>query len=256
MNNVNIYLNKGRLHSGLQYSYIRLQSITYVLLQILVSAIIFSIFGFSLGRMKKFVKFFNPISKFWRNFSLHNTLIIVPTYGKYSEDALKKGIGALDAASNIQSCIKKISNNRVKIIEERFAEEQLVDNNIILIGGSITNKITDKMLKYFPFAFDGHTLIKSDSNTTLAPDYPLEDYGLLIMSRNPKNKSRFMAILAGCYGYGTSIIADSLCNPKKIKKIIKILKLNEIDENFITVLKADIQDDHYGPFSIIHTEAL
>ena len=232
---------------------IKISVINVYVFEIIIN-LLFFIMGLIVGRLKKVFKFFNPASKFLSEFS-EETIIVVPNYNGYEEESLRKGYGDYNAASSIQSAIKKFNNN-AKIIDERFAEPKLAEN-IILVGGPITNQLTREILKFFPYNFEGHSIVKTDGTIRIEPSKnSKEDCGMLIMANNPKNKNKKIVIAAGCYGYGTLIVSEAISDPNYAKIIKKFLKNNNIKGDFMIILRGKIENNKVKDIKIIYGEKI
>jgi len=110
-------------------------------------------------------------------------------------------------------------------------------NNLILIGGPITNKITDKVNKKMPVYFDKDKKWAIRSSIT-KKIYPSDECGLVVKIKNPFDSSKFMLIVAGKRHTGTraAILAliknfDEIClgNKKNSNIMAKVVEGRDED---------------------------
>jgi hypothetical protein len=86
-------------------------------------------------------------------------------------------------------------------------------NNLIIIGGPIVNKVTDKVNQKLSIRFENGNIKSTVSNET----YPQDECGLIVKTKNPFNKDKKILVVAGKRFSGTrAAIIAFLKNFKKI----------------------------------------
>ena len=225
----------------------------------IIAAILFFILGFAGSKLWRVIKISRPIAEFWRYFTTTPTVIIVPTIPeKYKEESLEDGMSDLKAGSKIDGVLSKI-NEKIFMQEVKFATDKLINHNIILIGGPITNAITKEVMtkKIISYTFSDHTIQhrqkglrfipKSNANGQL-----LEDYGMIIRVHNYINPNKYILIIAGCYGYGTMIATEAITDPKILRKILR----SKISDECVIIVKSKMIDSGYEKPKIVLIEEL
>lgn len=169
------------------------QDWTFQLATNLLSAMIFFFLGFVSKNFLYIVRKKNPVHNFWDKCLKSSINIIIPSLSKnYDEFSLHTGHSDLKASAVTSSLLSSFHNNReeIKIIEARCVSNRL-DENIVLIGGPITNEITREIMSKFeiPFSFEGHVLNDNYNNKKYVPklenDKILEDYAYILKTNNP-----------------------------------------------------------------------
>ena len=178
----------------------------------LLSALIFFLLGVVSKSIFDTIRKKNPVRSFWGECLKSSVNIIVPSGPEnYDEFSFHTGYSDLTAAAEIKALLTSHHKKpkEIRILEVKHDGNRLKEN-LVLIGGPVTNEITMRIFQDIavPFSFMGHTLIdnlnskeykpKSDTNGQV-----LEDYGLVLRNVNPYNKQKEIIIIAGCYGHGT-----------------------------------------------------
>lgn len=146
-----------------------------------------------------------------------NALIIVGSPDPHGPDKARSrdGYYAIDLALFLGTFLNYVPNFNVKLDTEIRLED--LKNNLILIGGPIVNKITEKINLKIPIRFDkkAHWNITSliSGNT-----YPSDESGLIVKTKNPFNKEKEILLVAGKRYSGTR--AAIIAFLKGFKKII------------------------------------
>lgn len=103
----------------------------------------------------------------------------------------------------------------VKDVEVVYVDEPLLDrkNNLILLGGPDSNKLTEEALGFMlpPAGVQlldpgpGRPMEVRDLESGGEPyvAQPDRDYGIIVRTSNPFNPDRGVVIIAGAYGYGS-----------------------------------------------------
>jgi len=204
------------------------QDWTFPLATNLISAMIFFFLGILSKNFLDIVRKKNPVHYFWNEGLKSSINIIIPSLSKnYDEFSLHTGHSDLKAFAITSSLLSSFHNNadEIKMIEARYVLDRL-DENIVLIGGPITNEITGEIMSNFkiPFSFEGHVLIDNYNNKKYEPKLDengkiLEDYAFILKTKNPYNNKNTLIIIAGCYGYGTYSGAKALTDYDILRKI-------------------------------------
>ncbi len=175
----------------------------------------------------------NPIRNFWSGCLASPVNIIVPSVRlDYIAPSHRAGYSSLNAAAKVESLLSLFTNvpENIRVLESKYAAERL-EENIVLIGGPITNELTRRMMQDFdfPFSFRKRTLIDRYQNKEYAPKLAkdgsvLEDFALVLKITNPYNDRRSLVIIAGCFGYGTYSASLAVTNPKSLRIINQKVK--------------------------------
>ena len=162
---------------------------------------------------KKYYDFLNP---FIVDGKL-DALIIVGSPDPHGPELARSrdGYYGMDLALFLGTFLNYAPEFKVKLDTE--TRENDLQNNLILIGVPVVNKVTEQINERLPIKFfkEHGWNIKSFSGNT----YPEETNGIIIKMRNPFNKDRWIIVIAGRRHYGTraAIIAflknfDEICN--------------------------------------------
>lgn len=178
----------------------------------LVAAVIFFILGIISKTIFDIVRKKNPVRNFWGECLTSPVNIIIPSVPEdYDEFSFHTGYSDMKASAKVSSLLSTFSNvsEGVKILEAKYAYDRL-DENVVLIGGPITNEIIRRIIQDFdiPFSFTNHTLIDNYHNKKYEPKLGedknvLEDYAFILKIMNPFNNKKILVIIVGCWGYGS-----------------------------------------------------
>lgn len=182
-------------------------------------------------------KFFSP---FIENGRLNAKIIIGAPYphGKY-EGTARHGIGLMDLGIFLGSLIKE-NNNLNYLLDIDVLEHELSNSNLILIGNSKINSVTQRFNSYLPIYFDERkefAIVSKLTKQTYNDDYD----AVILKYNNPLNKDKNILLLAGKRSVGlvSAVIA--------IKKYIsEISKGNIKDKNLIAKVVSGMDRDADG----------
>lgn len=106
----------------------------------------------------------------------------------------------------------------------------LADKTLVLLGGPTANKITaiiwSKIATSQPFMLDDATHTISSGTRKYEPKkdkdgYWIEDYGLVMRTKDPRRAEHRLMIIMGCHGFGTFAAASMLTDRAFAKEIVK-----------------------------------
>jgi len=154
---------------------------------------------------------------FIENGKLNSTIIVGSPDPHGPERARSRdGYYGMDLALFLGSHLNYIPSSNVKLDTEYRTED--LKNNLILIGGPIVNRVTEKFNQKLPIKFDGTSLHSTLSDKT----YHSEETGIIVKAKNPFNKNKYILLVAGIRYSGTraAILSflkhfDKLCIPNK-----------------------------------------
>src|SRR3989338_1965909 len=112
----------------------------------------------------------------------------------------RDGYFGMDLALFIGTFLNSISESKVKLDTETH-EKDLEKNNLILIGGPIVNKITEKVNKSLPIFFDESK--KGFYSQLTKKSYIDESIGVISRCTNPYNNEKEILVVAGIRNWGT-----------------------------------------------------
>ncbi|MHA2289198.1 MAG: ArsR/SmtB family transcription factor [Promethearchaeota archaeon] len=136
--------------------------------------------------------------------------------------------------TNLVSTSRHPSPNLVVTDLNYLSEKSNIKNNLILIGGHITNELTAKYNKTLKEKFN----VFFTENKIVAGELEFSDpnQALIAIFRNPIDKEKWILILAGVRSLGTRSTIYSIVNDHT-----EILS----DENeFVVILKGDLTEDN------------
>ncbi len=135
--------------------------------------------------------------------------------------------------TNLANTSQSPSSNLVVTDLNYLSEKSDKHNNLILIGGHITNELTAKYNKTLKEKFN----VFFTENKIVAGELEFSDpnQALIAIFRNPIDKEKWVLILAGVRSLGTKSAIYSIVNDN-----IEILS----EENeFVVILKGDLNED-------------
>jgi len=134
--------------------------------------------------------------------------------------------------------------------EERMAEsgynfnELFMNRNLHSAGGPVPCKTTAEIMRVFPLRFDLshpnyplYTLRQAEE--PYEPDYDEKgkeyhsDFGVIIVSSNPRDNTKKALATFGCHGYGSLAAAKAITLDKHFKNLDCEYDISEIDEQII-----------------------
>ena len=142
-----------------------------------------------------------------------DALIIVGSPDPHGLDKARSrdGYYGIDLALFLGTFLNYVPVFNVKLDTE--IRETDLENNLILIGGPITNKITEKVNLKLPIKFENGNIKSTISNEI----YPQDECGLIVKTKNPFNKDKYVLVVAGKRFSGTR--AAIIAFLKDFKKI-------------------------------------
>ena len=78
------------------------------------------------------------------------------------------------------------------VIEDKDVRTEDLQNNLVIIGGPVTNKVTKMVNDKLPVKFDNRKNIVSHKKT-----YKQDDCGFIAMAENPFSKNKKIIVIAG-----------------------------------------------------------
>jgi len=128
-----------------------------------------------------------------------DALIIVGSPDPHGPDKARSrdGYYGMDLALFLGTFLNYVPRYSVKLDTE--TREIDMENNLILIGGPIVNKITEKVNDKLPLRFEGGVIKSTISKETYAQD----ECGIIVKIRNPFNKDKYVLVVAGNRFSGT-----------------------------------------------------
>src|SRR3989339_54075 len=148
-----------------------------------------------IGQIRNESEFLEP---FIRDGKL-DALIIVGSPDPHGPDKARSrdGYYGMDLALFLGTFLNYVPKYNVKLDTE--TRESDLENNLILIGGPIVNKITDRINSSLPVRFEGGPIKSTISNEI----YPHDECGIIVKTRNPFNKDKSLLVVAGKRFSGT-----------------------------------------------------
>lgn len=142
-----------------------------------------------------------------------NATIIVGSPDPHGPDKARSrdGYYGIDLALFLGTFLNYVPAFNVKL--DTDARENDMANNLILLGGPITNKITEKFNDKLPIKFEKGNIMSTITNE----HYPQDECGLIVKAKNPFSKDKSILIIAGKRFSGTR--AAIIAFLKHFKKI-------------------------------------
>jgi len=127
----------------------------------------------------------------------------------------------------------------------------LVGKNIHTSGGPVPNKITAEIMKKFPLCFDLSNPLYPLRTLKCPEGYKPEydeskqeysrDYGVIIISTNPRDNSKRCLATFGCRAYGSLAAAKALTKDEKFKLLGYEYEISKIDDKVIKNVEEGIK---------------
>ena len=148
-----------------------------------------------IGQIKNESEFLEP---FISNGQL-DSLIIVGSPDPHGPDKARStdGYYGMDLALFLGTFLNYVPQFNVKLDTEVRDED--LQNNLILIGGPVVNKIVDKVNAKLPIRFEEGNIKSTVSNET----YPQDECGIIVKAKNPFNPDKSILVVAGKRFSGT-----------------------------------------------------
>ncbi|MBI4448309.1 S-layer protein [Candidatus Woesearchaeota archaeon] len=167
-----------------------------------------------------------------------NALIIVGSPDPHGPEKARSrdGYYGMDFALFLGTFLNYVPHYNVKLDTE-VREEDLASNNIILIGGPVVNKVTEKINNKLPIFFDKNNSW-SITSTLSKQDYPSDETGLIVKTKSPFNKQKCVLIIGGKRAAGTraaiiaflhgfkKITAGNIHNAAQFAKVVEGVDLD------------------------------
>ena len=112
----------------------------------------------------------------------------------------RDGYFGMDFALFLGTFIHNVPESRVKLDTE-VSEKELSENNLIVIGGPIVNKVASLIGKRMPIYYDEEK--KGFYSTISKKLYVHEEVGVIVKCVNPWNKEKRLLFIAGIRNFGT-----------------------------------------------------
>ena len=132
-----------------------------------------------------------------------NALIIVGSPDPHGPEKArsKDGYYGMDLALFLGTFLSYVPKFYVKL-DTDAREEDLKNNNLILIGGPVVNRVTWQVNPKLPVRFDKdqHWAIHS---TISDNNYPTDESGLIVKAKSPFNPDKSVLVVAGKRYFGT-----------------------------------------------------
>ena len=128
-----------------------------------------------------------------------DALIVVGSPDPHGPDKARSrdGYYGIDLALFLGTFLNYVPQFNVKL--DTDMRDSDLDNNLILLGGPITNKTVERFNDKLPIRFENGSIKSALSNEL----YPQDECGLIVKARNPINKDKSLLIVAGKRFSGT-----------------------------------------------------
>lgn len=128
-----------------------------------------------------------------------NSLIIVGSPDPHGADKARSrdGYYGMDLALFLGTFLNYVPKFNVKLDTE--VRDDDLQNNLILIGGPVVNKVMEKVNQKLPIRFEDGNIKSTASNEI----YPQDECGLIVKTRNPFNPDKYILVVAGKRFSGT-----------------------------------------------------
>ena len=163
-----------------------------------------------------------------------DALIVVGSPDPHGPDKARSrdGYYGIDLALFLGTFLNYVPTANVKL--DTDVRESDLDNNLILIGGPITNKTTERFNDKLAIKFENGNIKSTITNET----YPQDECGIIVKIKNPLNKDKSILVIAGKRFSGTR--AAIIAFLKHFKKITNgNIHNNNIKANVIEGIDLD-----------------
>ncbi|MBI3027460.1 S-layer protein [Candidatus Woesearchaeota archaeon] len=128
-----------------------------------------------------------------------NALIIVGSPDPHGPDKARSrdGYYGMDLALFLGTFLNYVPKFNVKLDTE--VRDGDLENNLILIGGPVVNKVVEKANPKLPIRFEEGNIKSTISNEI----YPQDECGLIVKTKNPFNRDKYVLVAAGKRFSGT-----------------------------------------------------
>lgn len=173
----------------------------------------------------------------------------VPVFNQYV------GLGDAVAAFHLYSLFSQGSRAAQLRLADRVEFSDLYGSNVILIGGSFTNRWTAEMTKSmrYQFRFEGQSkpwIVDSQTQrqwglSSITDDRRTPEDYILICRIPHAQTGAFMVIIAGLAVYGTEAAGRIVSDPKLLEPVLGSLSKDWASHNLEMVMKVEVVSD--GP---------
>lgn len=183
-------------------------------------------FFFKVGEFKESSKIEESGSDFLRPFIQNgelNALIIVGSPDPHGplKARSKDGYFGMDLALFLGTFLNYVNESKVRLDTE-VQDKDLAQNNLIILGGPIVNKVTNMINKKMPIYFDETK--KGFYSSISKKTYFHDEIGVINKVKSPFNKEKMVLVIEGLRNSGTKAAIISF-----IKKFKEIEKGNNYD---------------------------
>ena len=153
-----------------------------------------------------------------------NALIVVGSPDPHGPQKArsKDGYFGMDLALFLGTFLNYVNESKVKLDTE-VQEKDLHENNLIILGGPIVNKVTEMINKKMPIYFDEGK--KGFYSTISKKTYFHDEIGVINKTKSPFNKDKMVLVIEGLRNSGTKAAIISFI--KKFKDLEKGNRFNE-----------------------------
>ncbi|NCC70831.1 S-layer protein [bacterium] len=128
----------------------------------------------------------------------------------------KDGYFGMDLALFLGTFLNQISESKLRLDTE-ISEKELLENNLIILGGPIVNKISSQIQSKLPIYFDEEK--KGIYSSISKKIYFNDEIGYMCKIKSPYNKDKEILYLSGLRNSGTkSIILAFLKRYEELKQ--------------------------------------
>ncbi|MDA3855305.1 MAG: S-layer protein [Candidatus Woesearchaeota archaeon] len=131
-----------------------------------------------------------------------NSIIVVGSPDPHGPQKARSrdGYFGMDLALFLGSFLNYVPNSKV-MLDTEISQKQIEDNNLIVIGGPIVNKVTLEINDQMPIFFDEEK--KGIYSNITKKTYFNDEIGIINKISNPYNKDKKILIVAGLRNAGT-----------------------------------------------------
>lgn len=185
-----------------------------------------------------------PIKRFWKDYISNKTYGILSCSETVIDiDSSSTGLYDSLTIADIKEVLSSFPKTSFKPYSCKRFPPEMNENNIILIGGPISNSLTkmvteDRQLT--ALKFDGHKIINKENGKSFEASVEnnkvSRDCGLIVRMKSLYNPKYKIIIIAGCYDYGTYLSGKALTTPEILKQIHKKVG----DKDFELVVSGEV----------------
>lgn len=187
----------------------------------------------------------NSITRFWDPLFKGGLVIVTPAEEK--EPEIKSQALDFHGLEALTKIFQTYYKNRYQRTSCDNLNQELLEKNLLLVGGPIPNTLTRHILKpenpSVRYYFSDHKLIDKQNPEfnlveELVPEgmYPTLDHAIISCFKNPFNTKKNIVISSGVYGWGTYAGLIALAD----KEILKFLLEHAVGREFQVLIKVGI----------------